>query len=276
MQMKRALITAVFVLSSVGLLFAHDMFLKLGTFFLDPGSEATVTLLNGTFERSENVITRDRMIDVSIVGPDTEVSHPEASQWRDEDNAANLDFTTGVAGTYTIGVSTAPNMIELTADEFNDYLLHDGVLDILQLRKDRDDLDEPARERYAKHVKAIVQVGDERTAGYDARLGHPVELVPLQNPYDLRPSDTLQVLFLKDGAPMAGQIVYASYAGFEPRAYQRNQREAVETTTDLNGVARIRIDEPGIWYVRLIHMVPVDEPDVDYVSNWATLTFEIR
>jgi uncharacterized GH25 family protein len=274
--MKKALLTSVFIFGAVGSISAHDMFLKLETFFLAPGSEATVTLLNGTFERSENVITRDRMIDVSIVGPEAEVIHPDASQWRDVDNAANLDFTTGAAGTYAIGVSTAPNMIELTADEFNEYLLHDGVLDILELRKNRDDLDEPARERYAKHVKAIVQVGDERTAGYDARLGHPVELVPLQNPYDLRPSDTLHVLFLKDGAPMAGQIVYASYAGFEPRAYQRNQREAVETTTDLNGVARIRLDEPGIWYVRLIHMVAVEEPDADYVSNWATLTFEIR
>jgi uncharacterized GH25 family protein len=274
--MKKALITTIFLFVAVSALFAHDMFLKLDTFFLTPDTEASVALLNGTFAGSENVITRDRMLDVSIVGPIAERIHPDEAQWRDEGNAAVLDFTTGEAGTYAIGVSTADNMIELTAEEFNDYLLHDGVLDILELRKREDDLDEPARERYAKHVKAIVQVGDERTVGYDARLGYPVELVPLQNPYDLRPSDTLQVLFLKDGEPMAGQIVYASYEGFEARAYQRNQREAVETTTDLNGVARIRLDEPGLWYVRLIHMVPVDETGVDYDSDWATLSFEIR
>jgi len=275
--MKKTLLTFVFIFAAVGALSAHDMFLRLDSFFLEPDSEATVSLLNGTFVNSENAITRDRMIDVSIVGPDTEVVHPDPAQWRDEDNTAKLDFNTGEAGTYTIGVSTAPNMIELTAEEFNDYLLHDGVLDILELRKNEKDLDEPARERYAKHVKAIVQVGEEHSYGYDARLGHPVELVPLQNPYDLRASDTLQVLFLKDGEPMAGQIIYASYVGFERKAFQpNNQREAVQTTTDINGVARIRLDEPGHWYVRLIHMVKVDEPDADYVSNWATLTFEVR
>ena len=47
-------------------------------------------------------------------------------------------------------------------------------------------------------------------------------------------------------------------------------------TTDLSGVARIRLDEPGHWYVRLIHMEKSDELDVDYVSEWATLTFEVR
>jgi uncharacterized GH25 family protein len=274
--MKKALLTFVFIFVVAGALSAHDMFLRLDTFFLAPHSEVTVALLNGTFVNSENAIARDRMLDVSIVGPDTEIVHPDPAQWRDEDNAAKLDFTTGVSGTYTIGVSTAPNMIELTAEEFNEYLLHDGVLDILSQRTNEKDLDKPARERYAKHVKAIVQVGDEHTYGYDARLGHPVELVPLQNPYDLRPSDTLQVLFLKDGEPMAGQIIYASYVGFERKAYHPNdQREAVQTTTGLNGVARIRLEEPGHWYVRLIHMSKVDEPDVDYVSNWATLTFEV-
>lgn len=275
--MKKALLSFVFIFAAAGLLSAHDMFLRLDSFFLAPDSEATVALLNGTFVNSENALTRDRMFDVSIVGPDTEVVHPELSQWRDEDNAAKLDFTTGVAGTYTIGLSTTPNMIELTAEEFNDYLLHDGVLDILSMRTNEKDLDEPARERYTKHVKAIVQVGEEHTYGYDARLGHPVELVPLQNPYDLRPSDTLQVLFLKDGEPMAGQIIYASYIGFERKAYHPNdQREAVQTTTDINGVARIRLEEPGLWYVRLIHMIKVDEPNADYVSNWATLTFEVK
>jgi len=275
--MKKALLTLVFIFAVAGVLSAHDMFLKLDSFFLEPGSEATVVLLNGTFVNSENAISRDRMLDVSIVGPDMEVKHPDPSQWRDEDNAAKLDFETGAAGTYTIGVSTAPNMIELTAEEFNEYLQHDGVIDILSQRKNDKDLDEPARERYAKHVKAIVQVGEEHSYGYDVRLGHPVELVPLQNPYDLRVSDTLQVLFLKDGEPMAGQIVYASYVGFERQAYQPNtQLEAVQTTTDLNGVARIRLDEAGHWYIRLIHMVKVDEPDVDYVSEWATLTFEVR
>lgn len=36
----------------------------------------------------------------------------------------------------------------------------------------------PARERYSKHVKVIVQVGDRRTNAYETALGYPAELIP--------------------------------------------------------------------------------------------------
>ena len=178
---KSFLIAVVFmtVLFLAGSLTAHDLFLKLRTYYLQPGTPVTVPLINGTFEKSENAIARNRMLDVSVVGPDDEVDHPKKSQWRDEDNAALLEYKTGAAGTYTIGVSTAPNTIELKAADFNDYLKHDGVVDTLKSRTDADELNLDAKERYSKHVKAIVQVGDHRSTGFAARLGYPVELIPL-------------------------------------------------------------------------------------------------
>ena len=33
--------------------------------------------------------------------------------------------------------------------------------------------------------------------------------------------------------------------------------------------------QSGAWYVRIIHMVPVEEEGVDYESLWATLTFAV-
>ena len=47
---------------------SHDMFLKLDSHYLSPNSPVEIKLYNGTFNRSDNVITRDRMADVSIVG----------------------------------------------------------------------------------------------------------------------------------------------------------------------------------------------------------------
>ena len=154
MRKKIALTVGLMVLV-VGTLSAHDMFLKLSTYFLAPNSEATVALINGTFAQSENAITRDRMLDVSIVNGEGAVQHPDTSQWRDEDKRTLLDFTTGAAGTYVVGVSTAPRMIELSAEDFNGYLCHDGVLNVLAAREDDGTLNEPARERYSKHVKAL-------------------------------------------------------------------------------------------------------------------------
>ncbi|MGH7540957.1 MAG: DUF4198 domain-containing protein [Gemmatimonadota bacterium] len=275
--MRRSVpLAGALVLLAAAALWAHDMFLKLETFFLAPHAEATVTLINGTFDESLNAISRDRMTDVSIVGPDHEVVHPPPSAWHDADSAAHLTFETGDAGTYVIGVSTAPRIFELSGAEFDAYLEHDGVLDILEKRESDGTLGRPAVERYSKHVKAIVQVGERHSAAYAHRLGYPVELIPLQNPYDLDDGDTLDVLFLIRGAPGANQLVYASHEGYHGHDAGGGHVEAVRSRTDGDGVARIPLSAEGRWYVRLIHMVETEEEAVDYESSWATLTFEIE
>ncbi len=273
---RKTLLTFAALLLVVGSLYAHDMFLKLSTYFLAPHTETSIALYNGTFDKSENVITRDRMLDVSMVGPGDSVIHPDTADWWEKDNITWLDFKTGDAGTYVLGVSTASRIIDLSAKDFNNYLSHDGVLDVLAARKKDGTLDEDASERYSKHVKAIYQVGDKRTATYQHRLGYPIEIVPLQNPYDLGVGDTFEALVLRDGEPVVNQLVYASHAGFHGHSEDGSHAEAVKTRTDREGVARFELMTAGQWYVRLIHMVESDEKGVDYESNWATVTFEIR
>ena len=270
--------TALFILSllAVSSLFAHDMFLKFSNYFLAPNSEATVMLLNGTFDKSENAIARNRMLDVSIVGPGDKVMHPDSSEWWDADNTAYLKFKTGEAGTYVIGVSTAARPIDLSADDFNNYLKHDGVLDVLEDRKKKGTLDQPAREIYSKHVKAIYQVGDKQTDSYNHSLNYPIEIVPQQNPYSLKKGDKLGFQVFRDGSPVANQIVYASHAGLHGHDEDGNHMEAVTTRTDNKGMGEIELSETGIWYIRLIHMVEHPDPEIQYESNWATLTFEVK
>ena len=70
--------------------------------------------------------------------------------------------------------------------------------------------------------------------------------------------------------------MYASYEHYHQHDAQGHV-EAVTTRTDSYGVATIPLSGAGRWFVRTIHMVEtMSEPDVDYESNWATLTFEIR
>jgi hypothetical protein len=290
MSVNRRSVTlfVVSLVTAAGALAAHDMFLKLPTYFLEPNADVEVALVNGTFDRSENVITRDRMSDVSIVGPGGEARHPRSSAWRDSavhhENPDSVDtsilsFRTGGAGTYVIGVSTKARALGLSAEDFNAYLEHDGVLDVLEARVKRGETDRPATERYSKHVKAIVQVGEDRTDTYGHKLDYPAEFVPLRNPYDLTEGDTLGIRFLHRGQPVSGQLVYASYEGYHAHVETdagTAHREAVGTRTDSDGVARIPLSRAGRWYARTIHMVATpDEPDVDYESNWATVTFEV-
>ncbi len=283
---RRVLVTlAVLSVAVVATARAHTMFLKLESFFLEPNSEATVALLNGDFDNSENVIARDRMLDVSIVGPDGTVN-PPTSAWRDTAmfhwdadsvDTALLSFRTGGAGTYVIGVSTAPTVFTLTAQEFNDYLVHDGVTDAIEQRERAGKTNDEATERYSKHVKAVVQVGDSKDDGWQHELGYPIEFIPLQNPYDLSVGDELEVRLLRAGQPVSNQIVYANNEFNHAHDDAGGHVEAVTTRTDGYGIAKIPISGGGRWYVRTIHMVETNsEPDVDYESNWATLTFEIR
>ncbi|MYH52032.1 MAG: DUF4198 domain-containing protein [Gemmatimonadetes bacterium] len=264
---------------------AHTLFLKLDSFFLEPNSTATVALINGDFDKSENAIARDRMLDVSVVGP-AGVVHPPESAWQDSAvfhwspdsvDTAMLTFETGGPGTYVIGVSTAARVITLSAEDFNEYLVHDGITDVIEQRAKAGKTGDEATERYSKHVKALVQVGDARSGQWAHQLGYPVEFMPLSNPYELRRGDELQVRFLRAGRPVANQLVYANYEDHHGHDAAGEHVEAVTTRTGADGVATIPLRRTGRWYVRTIHMVETtDEAGVDYESNWATLTFQVR
>lgn len=269
--MKRKLL----VVSLLGLVVAltahaHDLFLKFDSYFLQPNSKATVRLLNGSFRASENPVARDRMVDVSIVSGASSRMNPPVAGWRDEGKMALLSFQTGETGTYVAGVSTKPREFALKAAQFNNYLSHDGVPDTLAERKKNNELTKDVHERYSKHVKAIFQVGDARTDSFKVALGYPVEIIPQQNPYDLKVGQTIEVLCVKDGQPLVNQFVMAG------RELKGQEIAGAAVRTDAKGIARVPLKGAGKWYVKFIQMTRLNEPQVNYESKWATLTFEMK
>lgn len=138
--MKRAItITAILMLGVAATLAAHDLFLKPATFFLAPNAASQAYIVNGTFTRSENSVTLDRVRDVSVVGPAGR-AHPDPAAWSDKGDTSVLRFTTGAAGTYALGVSTLPRALRLEAKDFNAYLASDGVPDVLATRRKNGEL----------------------------------------------------------------------------------------------------------------------------------------
>jgi hypothetical protein len=257
------------LLGAASLLLAHDLFIKLDSYFLAPNSTVRVPILNGTFSVSEGSVARNRVMDITVVSP-TGRLQIDTTNWIAENDTTFLQIRTGDGGTYVVGASTRPNLIELEAEDFNRYLELDGIPDVLEQRRKNNELDKAARERYHKHVKAVFQVGDTRTETYSTVLGYPAEIVPLENPYTLSVDETLRVRALVDGNPVANQLMIAG---------GENDGEVIEersTRTDADGVARFTVDSPGRWYVKFINMSPSPEEDLDYESKWATLTFEIR
>ncbi len=273
MKSRVAVLTIGLVLIA-STLSAHDLFLRLDSFFVRPESVVVIRVLNGTFSKSENAITRDRLRDISVVGPGGR-AHIDATSWEAKGDTSRLAVHIGASGTYLVGASTAPREITLAAKDFNAYLADDGIPDVLAARKRDRELEKKATERYSKHVKALLQAGDTKSSGFDTVLGYPAELVPLNNPYLPRSGGWLRVRALVDGKPVANQLVVSG--GRPPRGGRLAERRV---RTDADGVARIRISDRGQWYVKFIHMEKYKGPSSanspDYESKWATLTFEIR
>ncbi|WP_211211942.1 DUF4198 domain-containing protein [Flexithrix dorotheae] len=309
-EFKNKFCKPFFMLLAFMFLCSHDLYLKMETYFLQPNQEVTLSLYNGTFENSENIITRDRMLDASILAHGKrEAINP--NQWQDQDSTiTQLTFNAGEAGTYVAGVSTKARNIALAAEEFNSYLEHDGVLDMLEYRTNHNLLDQDAVESYQKHVKVIYQVGDTKTNDWNTVFSYPIEFVPQTNPYEKYSGEKLEVQLLSDGKPLPNQLVFADYIksahahthndhshkhehGGEAHSHEHphddeehdhthEPQEAHTHTsgqqlrTNAQGMVMVDLPEDGIYYLRTIHMINVtDSDELTHQSKWATLTFEI-
>jgi hypothetical protein len=267
------------LLTATSLLYGHDLFVKFDSFFVEPNATVVIPILNGTYQLSENSITRDRVPDISVVSPAGR-ERIDTTAWLAEGDTTFLTITTGDPGTYVVGASTHSRDLGLVAADFNEYLEHDGIPDVLEARRQNNELDKDVWERYSKHVKAVFRVGEPKRwwqfwrskegTEYQTVLGYPAEIVPLVNPYELTVGDEIEVRCLVDGAAIGNQnVMVGGEHGeevFEVRARRTNDE----------GIVRFTIDSPGKWYLEFINMVPTEEEDIDYVSKWATLTFEVR
>jgi uncharacterized GH25 family protein len=270
--MRRLTFVVALLLVTAPTVVAHDLFLKLTDYFLTPGQRVTAAVLNGTFTTSENTVTRDRVRDISLVsaGARKRLDSTAWSYTRDS-KASRLTFSVAAPGTYVLGASTLPRELEMDGKEFNSYLEEEGLSDVLDTRRGAGELEKRTRERYAKHVKAIVQVGAARTNDVSAALGYPAEIVPVENPYSLAVGAALSVRCLTGGWPVAGVTVLA---GGRSATGARIPEQKVRAGED--GVARITLTSAGTWYVKFIRMERRPGDTVDYQSNWATLTFAVR
>jgi hypothetical protein len=165
---------------------------------------------------------------------------------------------------------SSPRQIALTADEFNSYLKEDGIPDILNARTLNGELGVAVRERYQKHVKAVLQVGDTRTEAYAAVLGYPAEIIPLSNPYAAKIGDTLAVRALVDASRSRARCCSPAASATARRSRRTGRAATPPASRDL------RSPRPGSGTSSSYRMVPVSGDSVNYESKWATLTFEVR
>jgi len=165
--------------------------------------------------------------------------------------------------TYASGRSS----VELDAAKFETYLADEGLDTIKAQRAKKGQTAAPAKEVFSRYAKSYLAVGGAGGPGYDRVLGLTLELVPEKDPTALPPGAELPVRLLYLGKPLPGVLV---------AAFTRDQPDArVTARTDAAGRARLRLDRPGVWLVKAVHMIPAPaETGADWESFWASLTFE--
>jgi len=250
---------------------AHDLFFRASNYRVAPKSEIVVDVLNGTFSRSDNAVTRDRLAGFSLVSP-TGRAELDHARWSEGEPKSQATVAFTAPGTHVLGAAIKPRLLSLPGAEFNAYLKEEGLDDVLARRASQKRLNEPSKERYSKYVKAIFQVGVTPTDTYAVALGHAAEILLEDNPDRLKPGTRVRVRCLVDGKPWA---VKAAFAGGRRGSTDRRLPQQ-RLVTDADGRAVLDITAAGVWYVKFVAMVEVNEAEANYESKWATLSFGVQ
>jgi len=120
-----------------------------------------------------------------------------------------------------------------------------------------------------KFAKALVQVEGGPSDDFQTVIGHRLELVPLTDPFALKPKDTMKVRVYFEGKPLADAGVEIG-DGVTPRA----EEDIPRYKTDASGVAEVLLTQPGLQLLVVEHTAPAIHPDLcDQDVSIATLSF---
>lgn len=268
--------TVPFRLAFLGLLLtaaaagAHDLWLEPSSFRPAQGESVAVRVRVGEHFQGDPVPRSSARIErfAAVAPGERELELPvKGAEGADPAGRATLP----VPGTWILVYDTNHASVELEAETFEPYLREEGLEAIIALRAEREQSKAPAREIYSRCAKSLVVVGKESggpAKGHDRVLGLPLELVPEASPAALPAGGELPVFLLYRGEPLAGALVVAM---------RKDQpMEKVSARTGKDGRVRLRLDRPGDWLVKAVHMVPAPEASgADWESFWASLTFRM-
>jgi len=248
-------------------LLAHNFWIEPSAFTPAPGQRLAVRLRVGQ-ELKGNPVPRDPALMKRFVaaGPAGDSPVPGVP------NTEPAGFEAFAApGLYTIVYDSGRSPVELEAAKFEEYLQQEGLEKISALRARQGKSAASAKEVFSRCAKALLNVGNGGSGpGFDRVFNQRLELVAEKNPYALAGGGELPVRLLYEGKPLAGALVMA---------LQRDPPDKVDKVmarTDARGRVTLKLDRPGFWLVKAVHMIQAP-PDAgaDWESFWASLTFAL-
>lgn len=243
---------------------AHDFWIEPSSFVVEPGGRVAIRFRVGEHFRGETV-ARDssRIVAFDHYGPKTTQA---VSGMGGFGPAGVLQLSE--PGLHMIAYQSTSSSIELDPQKFEAYLREEGLEHVIRERQTRGEQQLTARERFARCVKSILHVGSGGpNAGFDRILNFPVELVPDKSPRDLPLGGELPVRMLREGKALEGTLVVA-YPDADPS-------RSIRARTGKDGRVTLKLDLPGPWLIKAVHMERIEDGEADWQSWWASLTFEL-
>lgn len=266
MKQRRACFVIGVTLFTTLTVFAHDTWLAARTSHVAPGTKVRLDLTSGmSFPALETSIKSDR-IDVARVRLNGNIE--EISNWTSARNSLALFATLNAAGTATCWVELKPRQLELSPELVQEYFAEIDASEAI--RQTWLNMKPPKRWRevYVKHAKTFIGVGssgDDRS--WSEPVGVSLEIVPEKDPTKLRAGDDFPVRVLKDGVALPQFTLGIVFAG-NPRGEFR--------TTNTEGRAVFKLKRAGKVLLRGTELRRSAKPDVEWESDFTTLTIWVR
>lgn len=270
--MKRTFVLLLLLIVPLALL-AHDTWLIPSSFTPTAGQTVRLRLATSeAFPTSEGAAAPDRVARFTI---HSMAGKSDVTGFRVDGKFLVADVTVPLRGQSVLVLETKPRIIVLQPKDFNEYIGDEALQHVIAARERNGQSNSPGRERYRKITKTVLCSGATSSAGEDDLASQPenlwLEIVPERGPCGLKAGDTLSVRVLFEGKPLAGAHLAAGYEGVTGHHYP------IWIPTDKDGRAVVKLDRAGVWFVRVLHMIPAqNDPEADWQSAFSTLTFEVH
>lgn len=262
---------------------AHDTWLLPSSLRTAVGRRVDLSLTSGmAFPADDFAIKPARIARASVRlgGHTSTLASPSSARL-----ALRYRWTPKVPGVATIAVALAPKALTLRGPLIKEYLNEIDASPELRGQW-TEPADAPWREVYTKHAKTFVRV-DHRSGSYPGRpdlqmteghdsswatpAGLGLEIVPEHDPTMLVAGDSLPVRVLYQGAPLPGFAV-----GIEREHAPGEKARMAFARTDAGGHALLPLPEAGRMLLKGTQLRRVHEADVDWRSDFTTLTISVH
>ncbi|MCC6302787.1 MAG: DUF4198 domain-containing protein [Gammaproteobacteria bacterium] len=232
--------------------YAHFPWISVPDYSLKQGKSSPVYVISGHSFPVDVPMAADRLDSLELVGPDGNRAKVE------QKGTIYATPELKTSGTYLL-VGTQKNAFFTRTKDGGKRQSKEGLKDVIKCAYS------------AKTMKAILSTG-AGDGSLSNTFGHPLEIIPLNNPATLKVNDSLDVQVLLHGKPYDG-MVFATYSGFS----NEENTYAYAVATDEEGKASIRLLSTGSWLVKASVEQPYPDPKVcDVESYSSTLTFGVQ